>query len=81
MLGKPGLQWLQPPHGATDPVGERRTIQLGPLPAKDLALPVEWQVIAVFGDQGRITPWLEAVPRGPETAKVWATFLKRIEVQ
>src|SRR5580692_6900663 len=36
---------------ATDPVGERRAVDLDAIPGEDLALPVEWKVIAVFGDQ------------------------------
>ena len=45
VLGEPCLQRLQPPDGAANPVGERRTIQLDALPGEDLALPVKRQVI------------------------------------
>ena len=51
MLGEPGLQRLQPPDGAANPVGERRAVQLDTVPGEDLALPVERKVIAIFGDQ------------------------------
>jgi hypothetical protein len=45
------LQRLQPPAGAADPVGKGRAVDLDAVPGKDLALPVEGQMIAVFGDQ------------------------------
>ena len=45
------LQRLKPPAGAADPVGKGRAVDLDALPGEDLALPVERQVIAVFGDQ------------------------------
>ena len=45
------LQRLQPPAGTTNPVGERRAVDLDAMPGEDLALPAEWKVIAVFGDQ------------------------------
>jgi hypothetical protein len=51
VLGKPFLQRLQPPTGAADPVGKGRAVDLDALPGKDLALPVERQMIAVFGNQ------------------------------
>jgi hypothetical protein len=51
MLGEPGLQALQPPDGAANPVGEGRAIELDALPREDLALPIERKVIAIFGDQ------------------------------
>jgi hypothetical protein len=51
VLSKPFLQRLQPPAGAADPVGKGRAVDLDALPGKDLALPVEGQMIAVFGDQ------------------------------
>jgi len=47
-----GLQeGLQPPAGAADPVRQGRAIDLDAVPGEDLALPVKWQVIAIFGDQ------------------------------
>ena len=49
--GEPLLQRLEPPAGAANPVGKGRTVDLDALPGKDLALPVERQMIAVFGDQ------------------------------
>jgi hypothetical protein len=51
MRREPGLQRLQPPAGAADPVGKGRAVDLDALPGKDLALPVQRQMIAVFGDQ------------------------------
>lgn len=54
VLGETGLQRLQPPDGAANPIGEGRAIELDTLPGEDLALPVERKVIAVFGDQDMI---------------------------
>ena len=51
MLGKTRLQRLQPPDGSANPVRECRAIQLDTVPRKDLALSVQWEVIAVFGNQ------------------------------
>ena len=51
MLGEPLLRRLQPPSGTTDPVGQRRAIQLDAVAGEDLALPIERKVIAIFGDQ------------------------------
>jgi hypothetical protein len=39
------------PGGTPDPVGERRAIEVEALPGPDLHLPVERQVIGIFGDQ------------------------------
>jgi hypothetical protein len=36
MLCEPGLQRLQPPDGASNPIGERRAIQLDTVPGEDL---------------------------------------------
>ena len=46
-----GLQGLQPPTRAADPVRQGRAVDLDAVPGEDLALPVKWQVIAVLGDQ------------------------------
>ena len=35
--------------GVTDPVGERRTIEIDALPGMNLRLTIEWQMISVFG--------------------------------
>ena len=51
VLGEPCLQRFQPPDGAANPIGQRRAIQLDALAREDLALSVERQVIAIFGDQ------------------------------
>lgn len=51
MLGEPLMQCLQPPAGPTDPVRERRAVNLDALAGEDLALPIERQVIAIFGDE------------------------------
>jgi len=45
------LKRFEPPAGAADPVRQGRPVELDALPGKDLALPVERQVIAVFRDQ------------------------------
>jgi hypothetical protein len=42
-----GLQRLQPPTSAADPVRESRAIDIDPVPGEDLALPVKRKVIAV----------------------------------
>jgi|SRR3981189_1011560 hypothetical protein len=46
-----GLQRLQPPAGAADPVRQGRAVDLDAVPGEDLALPVKRKVIAVFSDQ------------------------------
>jgi hypothetical protein len=51
VFGEPLLQRRQPPADTADPVGECRAVDLDAMPGEDLALPVEWKVIAVFGDQ------------------------------
>src|SRR5580704_8231142 len=51
MLRKPGVEWLEPPDGAADPVGQRRAIELDTMPRENLALAVKRQVIAVLGGQ------------------------------
>ena len=45
------MQRLEPPAGAADPSGERRTRKIDPMAGEDLRLPVERRVIAVFADQ------------------------------
>jgi hypothetical protein len=40
MPGEPRLQRFQPPHSATDPVGQRRAVELNTLPGEDLALAI-----------------------------------------
>ena len=50
-LGELGLKRLEPPAGTTDPVRERRTVQLDALPAEDLTLPIKRQVIAILGNK------------------------------
>jgi hypothetical protein len=70
VFGQPGLQWLQPPHGSANPIGERRAVELNALPREDLALPIKRKVIAVFGDQhmgqesGRSEPFADRALRG-----------------
>jgi hypothetical protein len=34
--------------GAADPVAERASVQIDPLPLEDLGLAVEWQMVAEF---------------------------------
>ena len=51
MREKPLMNGPQMPGGTTDPIGERRTIKHDPLPRVDLRLPIQRQVIGVFGDQ------------------------------
>src|ERR1700688_2252599 len=46
-----GLQRVQPPAGAADPVRQGRAVDLDAVPGEDLALPVKRKVIAVLGDQ------------------------------
>jgi hypothetical protein len=41
----------QMPGGATDPIGERRTIKRDPLPRVDLRLAIQRRVIGIFRDQ------------------------------
>src|SRR5665647_2362719 len=41
----------QMPGGAANPVSQRRTIKIDPLPGINLRLTVQWQVIRVFGDE------------------------------
>ena len=45
------VQRLEPPAGAADPSGERRTRKIDPMAGEDLRLPVERRVIAIFADQ------------------------------
>lgn len=64
------MKALEPPAGAADPVGQSGPVDLDALAGEDLALPVERQVIAVFGRVGRgvAKPWrpdvLAKVPGG-----------------
>ena len=44
-------QWLQQRRRLADPVRQRRSVEVDPLTLEDLALPVERQMIAIFGDQ------------------------------
>src|ERR1700722_5780896 len=70
VFGELLLQRLQPPAGTPDPVSKRRAVDLDAMPGEDLALPVEWKVIAVFGhqdmsEQGRTgQPLADRPPRG-----------------
>ena len=50
-IEQPLVNRPQQPGGAADPIGQRRAIEVDPLPGVDLGLPVERQVIGVFGDQ------------------------------
>jgi hypothetical protein len=45
------MQGLQPPDRSADPIGEGRAIQFDAMPRKDLALSIQREVIAVFGDE------------------------------
>jgi hypothetical protein len=51
VLGEFGLQDLEPPAGAADPVRQGRTAQFDALPGKDLALSIKGEVVAVFRDE------------------------------
>src|SRR5690349_1112035 len=51
MLEQPLMNRAQVPGSATDPVGKCRTVKIDPLSLVDLRLPVEWQVVGIFGDQ------------------------------
>lgn len=51
MLRKLGVELLEPPDGAADPVGQHRAIELDTMPRENLALAVKRQVIAVLGGQ------------------------------
>ena len=44
-------QRLQQRRRLADPVGQRRAIEVEPLAVEDLTLPIERQVVGVFGDQ------------------------------
>src|SRR5204863_6228359 len=45
------VQLVEPPAGATNPSGQRRTIELNAVTRKNLRLPVERRVVAIFADQ------------------------------
>ena len=45
------MQRLEPPAGAADPSGERRTRKIDPMAGEDLRLPIQRRVIAIFADQ------------------------------
>ena len=45
------VQRLEPPAGAADPSGERRTRKIDPMAGEDLRLPIQRRVIAIFADQ------------------------------
>ena len=45
------MQRLQPPAGAADPAGQRRTRKIDAMAGEDLRLPIERRVIAIFADQ------------------------------
>ena len=51
MLGKTGLQRLQPPDGCANPICQGRAVELDPLPHEDLALAIKRKVVAILGDQ------------------------------
>src|SRR5436190_10770568 len=56
--GKACLQRLQPPAGTTNPVRQGRALNLDPMPREDLALAIEWGVVAIFAHQHmRQQPW------------------------
>src|SRR6516165_11851390 len=48
---EPGMQWLQPPAGAADPVRQCRTVELDAVASEDPGLTIERHVIAVLADQ------------------------------
>jgi hypothetical protein len=50
-FSQPLMQCLEPPAGAADPSGERRTREIDAVACKDLRLPIKRRVIAVFADQ------------------------------
>ena len=54
-LLEPGKQALvhraQVPGGTADPVGQSRAIEHDPLAGVDLRLPIQWQMIGIFGNQ------------------------------
>ena len=51
ILAQPLVQGFQPPAGAADPAGQRRTRKIDAVPGKDLRLTIERRVIAILGDQ------------------------------
>jgi hypothetical protein len=46
-----GLQRLQPPTCAADPVRKSRAVDINPVPGKDLGLTIERGVVAILADQ------------------------------
>src|SRR6202035_6186153 len=71
MRGEAGLQRLEPPASAAHPVRQGRAIDLDALPGEDLALPVEWKVIAVFGDQDMSEQGRTGQPLGDRPLRGW----------
>src|SRR5262249_7722683 len=51
ICAEPLAQRVEPPAGAPNPSGERRTIELNAVTCKDLRLPVQRRVSAIFVDQ------------------------------
>ena len=51
ILAQPLVQGFQPPAGAADPAGQRRTRKIDAVPGKDLRLTIERRVVAILGDQ------------------------------
>ena len=51
VLAQPPVQSFKPPAGAADPARECRAFDLDAMPGKDLRLPVERCVIAIFADK------------------------------
>ena len=50
-LQEPLVHGPEEEGGAPDPVGQRRAVEADALAGKDLRLPVERQVVGVFGDE------------------------------
>src|SRR5262245_6614057 len=48
---QPFVQRVEPPTRAANPSGQRRAIELNPVARKDLRLPVQRRVLAIFADQ------------------------------
>jgi hypothetical protein len=51
MIEQPLMNGAKMPGGTTDPVSERRTVEVDALTLVDLRLAIKWQVVGIFGDQ------------------------------
>jgi hypothetical protein len=49
------VQWTQVPGGMTNPVGQRRAIEIDALPRVDLRLAIQQMMVSVFGDKSLST--------------------------